>query len=233
MKYLLLLLITACGAPDTAKETYPKMVYTDPVPPIEEQRKTVRYNRQEETRTFVSNLDSGPIVTVCFAWDAPTDMTPEAYKFYMNTDLQKLFDSENYRNEDPDPSFLGITSLTTICVENLVAGMQYHAGVNAYYPTLGLSSMTKLTFLAPYVIAKQSLALKIEMPVDGTRPRITFKGPMGVMEANKGFVQWSSDLINWQPLIVNWTYLGGVYSFEMPELGPRAFFRLGFGLGVK
>lgn len=233
MKYLLLLLIVACGAPkkehvevevkpEVPTKTESEVIKPRPTPRVAGTKHDFKLPGklgQNLNRMDAPMWDATmPLTKTCFEWDDQANVT---FKFFLSN---TAIDIAN--------GFLGESTTNEICVENLVQGEQYFAAVSAYN-THGESELCPtLAFRPAYIMSKTDIKLVQGYDTQG-RQTISFAGPPNVMESNFGFVQWSSDLVNWEPLEVSLEYVDGVYSFVMPNMGPRAFFRLGFESGVQ
>jgi hypothetical protein len=109
----------------------------------------------------------------------------------------------------------------------LYQGQTYTVSVTAFNATAESDKSEPLTFTVPYVESKRDVQLV--MNTTSGIMSMSFKGPENLLEANSAFFQYSTDLKTWTSISLDYYWVNGKFTVALPQnLGPRAFFRVGF-----
>ena len=208
---MLLLVVAACG-PDHVgiydydkKNVAPEPVIV-PVPEVPQPIDILPIN-------FMAGQD------ITFSWDANPETDLAGYRLLVSSDENFLTDQITEQ-----------TDQTEVTVNGLAPGARYYAKVKAFNAA-GLEGLysESITFLVPFVYAAEDT--KVEMSYNTSLGLVTlsFAGPEGLIEANEGFVQYSSDLVNWYNYAGVFEYVNGKHIMMLTSMEERMFFRIGFG----
>jgi len=160
---------------------------------------------------------SANAANVKFKWDMHKVGTavPTGYRMYISQTPGVYTDAD----------MVGTSTTNTVEVTSLLPGVHYNAAVSAYNDVGESSKSDDVKFILPYVTSNYDFTLTMNTSKPTTFG-VSFSGPPNLFEANGVKLLLTTNLICWIPMEIPFSYANGMYSMEMPRIGPKAFFKL-------